>query len=272
MLGSGTFRQNSLEQQRTSFDHHLRMRGPMRNGSDRKTAHSSKMPDSQSAGLSQGCVTMIGKLLDLAGLLSVCVSTGGPHEMDLCETLAKEVRERERALTSDLRSVPEGDTLRALVRLPFFLQNIGEKLENIVNCCRLKVGQGILLNGTGEAHCQQLLAILIDMMNNLRDAFIMSDAVLVQSIISQGSELSRMLRYFRSNDWMRLLTGPSAAQMIGIYLDILDAIKSANEDVGNICATLLELQTISTVLANVPGQNSRGNSNHPWTDGKGHHE
>ncbi len=211
-------------------------------------------------------------MLEIALSLSVCISTDEPGEIDRCEILAKEVREQEKALTRDLHAVAQGDTLSALVRLPFFLQGIGEKLENIVNCCRHKVGEGILLNGTGEAHCQQLLAILIDMMNNLQDAFTMPDTVLVQSIISQGNELSRMLRDFRSADWLRLRKGPSAAQMIDMYLDILDAIKSANEDVGNICTTLLELQTNSMSFANVPGRKSEGNSNYPRSDGEGRHE
>jgi len=215
---------------------------------------------------------MIGKLLDLALLLSVCLSTDGPGEIGRCATLAKEIREHERALTSDLRSVAQGDTFRALVRLPFFLQNIGGKLEDIANCCRLQAGDGIVLNGAGEAHCQQLLAILIDMMNNLQDAFVTADTLLVQSIMSQGRELSLMLRDFRSADWLRSRKGPFAARMIGVYLDILDAIRSANEDVGNICATLLELQTISMAFANVPWQERQGNSNYPWTDGEGHHE
>jgi Na+/phosphate symporter len=233
----------------------------MPNGSDRESGQSLNAPGSQVAGLNQGCLTMIGKLMEIAFSLSVCISSDGPNEMDRCEILAKEVREQERALTKNLHAVAQRDTLSALVRLPFFLQGIGEKLENIVNCCRHKAGEGILLNGTGEAHCQQLLAILIDMMNNLQDAFNMTDTVLVQSIISQGSELSRMLKDFRSADWLRPRKGPFAAQTIDIYLDILDAIKSANEDVGNICTALLELQTYSMSLANVPGQASEGNSN-----------
>jgi Na+/phosphate symporter len=244
----------------------------MPNGSDRESGQSLNAPGSQAASLNQGCLIMIGKLVEMALSLSVCISSGGPNEMDRCEILAKEVREQERALTRNLHAVAQGDTLSALVRLPFFLQGIGEKLENIVNCCRLKVGHGILLNGAGEAHCQQLLAILIDMMNNLQDAFTMTDTVLVQSIISQGSELSRMLKDFRSADWLRLRKGPFEAQVIDIYLDILDAIKSVNEDVGNICATLLELETISGVFANAPGQKSEGNLNRPWADREGRHE
>jgi Na+/phosphate symporter len=244
----------------------------MSNGSDRESEQLSKGPDSPSDALNQGCLIMIGKLVEIALSLSVCLSADRPSEMNRCETLAKEVRECEKDLTRELRSVAQRDTLSPLLRLPFLLRGIGEKLENIVSCCRFKAGQGIPLNGAGEAHCQQLLAVLIDMMNNLQDAFIMDDSVLVQSIISQGSELRRMLRDFRSAAWLRPRKGSLAAQMIGVYLDVLDDIKSANEDVGSICATLLELQTISMAFPNVPWGNRQGSSNQPWTDGEGHHE
>jgi Na+/phosphate symporter len=231
----------------------------MLNRSDREGEQSLKAPALPPTSLNKGCVIMIGKIMEIALSLSVCISSDGPHELERCEVLAKEVRERERTLTRDLHAVAQGDTLSALVRLPFFLQDIAEKLENIVDCCRHKAEEGIILNGTGEAHCQQLLAILIDMMNNLQDAFTTTDTVLVQSIISQGSELSRMLKDFRSAGWLRPRRGPFAAQVIDIYLDILDAIKSANEDVGNICASLLELETTSGVFANAPGQKDQGN-------------
>lgn len=183
---------------------------------------------------------MIGKLIETTLSLSLCISVDEPSEISRCETRAKEIREHERALTRDMHAVALGDAFSPLVSVPHLLQKVSEKLENIGKCCRARAEEGAHLNGTGEAHCQQLLAILIDMMINLQDALIMTDTVLVQSIISQGSELSRMLRDLRSADCLRPRKGPTATQMIGIYLDILDAIKSANEEVENICTTLLK--------------------------------
>jgi Na+/phosphate symporter len=212
----------------------------MTNGSDRENHHLSEAPDCRSATLTQGCLIMIGKLIETTLSLSVCISADEPDEIGRCETRAKELREHERALTREMHAVALGDAFSPLVSVPHLLRNVSEKLENIVKCCSARAEEGVRLNGTGEAHCQQLLAILIDMMRNLEDALIMTDTVLLQSIISQGGELSRMLRNFRSTYWLRPRKGPTATQMMGTYLDILDAIKSANEEVENICTTLLK--------------------------------
>lgn len=224
----------------------------MGNDSHLEQQHSSGAPDVGPAGHSDGFLIMIDKLIETALLLSSCISTADASHVERCEALARAVQEQEKALTRELLASEAVDVPKGLIHLPFLLQRIAEKLLNISACFRLKSRDGILLNGKAEAHFDQLLVILVDMMSNLRDAFTISDAVLVESIISEAGELSRMIRDFRSAHWSRPRTGALAGQATGMYLDILDAIKSASEDVGNICRTLLELETIPSSSANVP--------------------
>ncbi|MBI5250877.1 MAG: hypothetical protein HY912_15425 [Desulfomonile tiedjei] len=224
----------------------------MFNDSEGERLQASKSTDPRAVGLDEGFLIMLGHLIETALSLSACLSSADAGQMSRCETLAMEVRELERSLTRRLlASREEGDRFKALIRLPFLLLRIEEKLDYILNCCRLKCKEGISFNGKAEAHLQQLIAILVDMMNNLRDAFSVSDALLVKSIISEGCELSRIIRDFRSAYWCRPRIGPLALQATAIYLDILDAVKSANEDVGNICTTLLEIGTIPAASAKV---------------------
>ena len=195
---------------------------------------------------------MVDKLIETGILLSTFISTGDPDQIGRCEALARDVYEHEKALTRSLLTSKEEELPSALIHLPFLLQRICVNLEEILNCCRHKTKDGILLNGKAEAHLHQLLAILVDMMNNLRDAFTIPDVVLTESIISEGNGLNRMLRDFRSTHWSRPRTSASAFQATAVYLDILDAIKSANEHMGNICQTLLELERIAAVSTKVP--------------------
>ena len=97
---------NSGKEHRRHFPAHLR--GLMTGHSDRETEQSPKGLDSQSDGLNQGCLAMIGKLLDLALLLSVCLSSDESGEIDRCKVLAKEIRERERAVTVTCAPLPKG--------------------------------------------------------------------------------------------------------------------------------------------------------------------
>ncbi|MEW6533914.1 MAG: hypothetical protein AB1473_24005 [Thermodesulfobacteriota bacterium] len=216
----------------------------MGNDSHLEQQQSSVAPNPGPAGHSDGFLFMIDTLIETALLLSSCISTADASHVERCEALAREVHEQEKALTRELLASKAGDVPKGLIHLPFLLQRIAERLMSISNCLSLKNRDGILLNGKAEAHSDQLLVILVDMMSNLRDAFTISDAVLVESIISEAGELSRMIRDFRAAHWSRPRAGALAGQATGMYLDILDAIKSASEDVGNICRALLEVDTI----------------------------
>lgn len=211
------------------------------------------------AAVNEGFLIMTGRLVEMAFLLSSCITSHDDSRMNRCEMLAKEVREHEKALTRELVTADwEGDLFKALVHLPFRFERIAEKLEEILKCCRMKCATGVVFNDRAEADLQQLLAILVDMMGNLRDAFCVPDTVLVESIISEGNELSGMLRGLRSVRWSRPEVSPVVFQGTSVYLDILDSIKSANEDLGSICKDLLHVETISTASTNVPEASEAG--------------
>lgn len=224
----------------------------MLNDSDSERHQAPEVSGPKSWSLDEGFPIMVDKLVETGILLSTCISTGDLNQIGRCETLAKDVYAHEKALTRNLLASKEGELPDVLIHLPFLLQRVCENLEGILNCCRLKTRDGILLNGQADAHLQQFLAIFVDMMNNLKDAFTTPDAVLVESIISEGGELNRMLREFRSTYWTRPRSCSPAFQAATLYLDILDAIKSANEDVENICQSLLELGRTTAAFTKVP--------------------
>lgn len=260
MLGRGTHRCAPHEKE-LILDRvdPCRMRGHMLNDSEMERHEVSRPSVLRAPGLDEGFLIMVGNLVETALALSVCLATGDASQMGRCEALTEDLRESEADLTRRLLAFhEEGNRLKALIHLPFLLVRIGEKLEDILNCCRAKSRDGILFSCDVEAHLQQLLAILADMMSNLRDAFVISDAVLVNSIISEGSELSRMLRDLRSAQWPRQRMAHSAFEATTMYLDILDAIKSVNEDVGNICKTVLELETTPAACSNIPDESDSG--------------
>lgn len=224
----------------------------MTDDADSERHNSSKVPDFRSIGLNESFSIVVGKLAEAALLLSSCISMGDGADFDRCDMLAKDLREHEEALIRDMCACQDANLPNSLIHLAFLLQRIGGDLDKILNCWRLGSGARISLNGKTEGRLQQLLAILIDMMNNLRDAFIIPNVVLVESIVSEGEELGRMLWNLRSAYWSRE-PGTSAVPANGMYLDVLDAIKLASVDIGIICATLLELETISKRSKDVPG-------------------
>ena len=151
-----------------------------------------RVPTARAFGMHEGFATMIGKLIDMALSLSECVAAADNRYMSRCQKLREEVRFHQKSLTRDLLASPEEkDFLKVVIHLPFRLETIGERLECILNCFRIRGSSEMRFNDDSEAAFQQLLAILIDMMNNLRDAFALPDAILVESIIADRKSVVR---------------------------------------------------------------------------------
>jgi len=195
--------------------------------------------------LNEGFLDMTARLAEMALLLSSSISGSDEGCMNRCEMLVHEALKHEKALTREVVIVGrEGDLIKSLMHLPFRFGRIAEKLEEILSCLRVKGTSGILFGRKAEADIQQLLAILADMVSNLRDAFSVPDRVLVESIVSEGTEMNGSIRGLRSARWLGPEESPLGLQGTSLYLDILDAIKSASEDLGSICKDLLQAEII----------------------------
>jgi len=218
---------------------------PHAKGIDWELEELHKKPVSEHIGVQEGFLVMVSKLTEMVRLLVECISGGSASPLDECADLANEVHQYERVLTKALLAAHgEDDPLKALIRLPFQLERIGDRLEIILGCCRIRVTDGLDLNGRADSGLHQLLAVLLDVMNNLRDAFWKPDAVLLESIICECREVGEKLQELRLISWSPEQRGHSASQTTRTYLDSLDAIKSANEDLGKICASLMEFEGV----------------------------
>ena len=224
-----------------------RTSGPKSNADDWELEDLYKKPVSAEVGIQEGFLVMISKLTEMIRLILGCISGGAASQLQDCTNLANEVHQCEKILTRALlASRGEHDPLNALIRLPFQLEGIGENLETILSCCRIKMREGLDLTGKAESALHQLLAVLLDMMSNLRDAFRRPDAVLLESIICECREANQKVQELRLIPWPSRFKGPAAFETTRMYLDALDAIKSANEGLGKICASVMEWETVLT--------------------------
>jgi len=103
-----------------------------------------KRPVSEKISLEEGLLIMISKLIEAGRLISKCVVSGSSSQMDRCGQLAKDVHLQEKILTKDLvASKVDGRLQRALIRIPYRLERIGDMFESILNCCRIKARDGV---------------------------------------------------------------------------------------------------------------------------------
>ncbi len=197
---------------------------------------------SKSVPLDEGLMVMISKLMEMTRLLSKAVISGSAAQMDQCEALAKEVHDQEIILTGNLVSANvRKDLLKGLLRLPYRLERIGDMLESILNCCRVKEREGVPFGDKAHAELDQLFAVLQDMMKNLRDAFRTPNRILLEAILAQGKKLGQLVEDFKLAHWERLETGFCHVEASCMYRDILDSTKTADEYIGKMCLSLLEL-------------------------------
>jgi Na+/phosphate symporter len=199
-------------------------------------------PFSESVALQEGLLIMVSKTVEMTRLLSKCIISGSRAQMDACEALAKDVHEQEKVLTRNLiSSGVKTARLSDVIRFPYRLERVGDLLESILKCCRIKARDGIPFSEKAHAEIDDIFAILTEMLVNLRDAFLTTNRFLLEHILANGKNLSQALQDARLAHWERLERGFSAPQASSLYLDILDSVTAINEYVSKMCDRLVVL-------------------------------
>lgn len=201
-----------------------------------------EQPVSEQISLQEGMLVMSSKLIEMCRLLSKCVVTGSTAQMDKCDSLARDVHQQEKILTRNLiTSEVKGRLLQGLIRFPYRLERIGDMFESILNCCRIKAAQGIPFSDRAFSEMDQFFTILLEMMNNLRDAIRTPNKLILEGIIADGKRLNGLLEDFKLAHWERLEAGFCAVEASSMYRDILDSAKSINEYLTKMAETLANL-------------------------------
>ena len=210
-------------------------------------------PVSATVSLQEGLLIMISKLIKMTEMLSRCIHSVSDLEFNDCYILAKEAHMLEKTLTKQiLESGVTSDQLETLLRFPLRLERIGDMLESVLNCCRIRSEDNLPLSDCAHEELDRLFASVIEMMIGARDAFIEVDRHAVEKILSESKELGRMVADSRLAHWDRVETGVCAYQASSLYLDILDSLETVKRYLERICVSLLELETKVLV---VPGAN-----------------
>lgn len=199
-------------------------------------------PVQGSVTLERGLLMMISKLIEIARLVAKSVQYASPETLERCVALAREVHDQEKVLTRNLVSSDlRGDIMKGLIRFPYRLERIGDLLESIVRCFRIRARDAVEFGEKSHQEIEQILAALIDMMVNLRDAFQLPNKVILNAVVLEGSKVAEMFEEFKVAHWERLEAGFAAVESSSIYRDILDSSKGINEYLVKMATTLLEL-------------------------------
>lgn len=197
---------------------------------------------SESVALEEGVLILISKLMEMTNLLSQALVKDSLSEFDKCKALADEVHDEEKLLTSFLVSSGiTGDVLKGVIRFPYRLERIGDMLESMLNCFRIKSTEGIRFSDQAVEELKYLLDSLLAIMGRLRDAFREPDRENLEAIKAQTKDLASLVDDARTVHWDRLAQGVCLPEASSLYREILDSLLTANEYLDKMASTLIEL-------------------------------
>jgi Na+/phosphate symporter len=206
-------------------------------------------PPKEVTHLEEGLLVMMGKIIEMTQILSQILFIPDQEKMATAERLGKEIHEEEKILTGNVvlgsLDVTPSEVLKAVVLFPGHLERVGDHLESILNCCRIKDREGILFVDKSNQELAGLFGLLIEILTNFRDVLITRNRALLEIIGDQDLRLGQMILDFQAAYEDRLLEGLCPPRSASIIMDILDSIKYANthiRDMGDILLRLDEKQ------------------------------
>ena len=133
-----------------------------------------------------------------------------------------------------------------VIRFPYRLERIGDMLEIILHCCRVKVDHDVDFSEMADEEVRQLLLVLDVMLTNLRDALrAPTSRAILKAMLNEGKRLSQMLGDFTSDHWKRLEEGRFSPQASSTYREILDAVTWTNDYLEKIWKSLLTVNELT---------------------------
>lgn len=225
------------------FFNPIRMISPKLDSETLKIEDLHQHPVSEAFTLEEGLLVMLSKLMEMARLVRLGFIEDCREEIKACEVLGNEVHAQEKLLTSNLVCSPteSKEMCRAIVLFPGHLERIGDFLENILNCCKIKVRDGVPFSEKGLFEVDDLLKQVLGMFRNLRDSIMAPNKYLLLHIISEETRLDQLCQDMQLAHVDRLLDGSAAPRSSSLYLDITESIQSLIRHVRIIAENLLSI-------------------------------
>jgi len=231
------------------FFNPIRMLSPKLDSEALKLEELYQTPVSESFTLEEGLLVMVSKLIEMTRSVHRHLMDGSPEEMAGFDQLAKEVHQQEKLLTSNLACAltEPPEICRIIVMFPGRLERVGDYLESIANCCRIKTRDAIPFTERAVFEIDEAFKLLFSLMTNFRDILVRPNKFLLEHVISESIQLDNMCQDWQFAHVDRLLDGSTAPRASSLYLDILESTQSLNRHFREMAKEILGL--LSTVGA-----------------------
>lgn len=225
------------------FFNPLRMMGPKLNSEVARMEDLHMSPVSEAFTLEEGLVVMLSKLMEMTRLLEIGFVSECPREMDACDELAKDVHRQEKLLTGNLAcsvDIPH-DLCKLIIIFPGHLERVGDLLESILNCVRIKCREKIPFADMAFEEIQQMFGDTLDLMTNFRDTLITPNKFLLKHVISQQRALDQKCQDWQLAHVDRLLDGSASPRSSSLFLDMVESTQGITRHIKEMADRMVTL-------------------------------
>ncbi len=195
--------------------------------------------------LEEGLVVMLSKLETLAELSFKTLLSGDPTRLEQGKVLAHEVHAEEKSLTGAIVCYPQttNPVLKTVVLFPGRLERIGDLMENILNCSRIKSRDGIVFSDRAIEELTETFKMLTGIFRKLRDMILNPSPEVLNELLSEEKRLAQINLEFAFAHEERLVDGTCLPKASSLYLDILDSVRNACRHLISMTESLLSLMS-----------------------------
>jgi Na+/phosphate symporter len=225
------------------FFNPLRMLSPKLDSETIKIEELYQSPVSDALTLEEGMLIMLSKLIEMTRLIKISFVGVSEEKISAAGVLGDEVHRLEKILTEELAcSLTEPPEIcRAVILFPAHLERIGDYLESILNCCKIRCRDAIPFTEKAVTEIDAMFGSLLDNMKNFRDAFIRPNRVLLEYVTSECKKLDQKCQDLQLLHVEDLLNGSTAPRSSSLYLDILESSQSLNRHLESMASSMLTL-------------------------------
>ena len=146
--------------------------------------------------------------------------------LDQAESLAKEIRGQEAALTEKLaKMAASGGEARAILSVPVHIEKIAVSIERIVDNIRVKIKEGLLFSDKAIQETGRLLTKGKEVLKKASESIVTGSAASRETVKHESDEMIRMSNEFATAHEDRLVAGECSPKTSSNYLCILYAFE-----------------------------------------------
>jgi len=146
--------------------------------------------------------------------------------LDQAESLAREIREREDALTEKLAKLaPTDNTARAIISVPVHIEKIAVSIERVVSNVRIKIKEGLLFSDKAIQETSRMLVKGKEVLKKAGEAIVTASPDSLETVRIECDAMIRLANDFATTHEDRLVAGECSPKASSNYLCMLYAFE-----------------------------------------------